>query len=110
MHLFFSTPVWTEQINDFEIINNELKNYIYQEKEKNPIGIKKSNINGWHSEGFDLKNESLKKFVNEISNHIGTAVKDMGWDLESQVAKITSMWAIINNKDAFNELAEKIIL
>ena len=53
MHLFFSTPVWTEQINDFEIINNELTNYIHQEQEKNPIGIKKSNINGWHYEGFD---------------------------------------------------------
>ena len=41
MHLFFSTPVWTEQINDFEIINNELKNYIYQEQEKNPDWSKK---------------------------------------------------------------------
>ena len=27
----------------------------------------------------------------------------MGWDLESQIAKITSMWSIINKKDAFNE-------
>ena len=52
MHLFFSTPVWTEQINDFEIINNELTKYIHQEQEKNPIGIKKSNINGWHSAFF----------------------------------------------------------
>ena len=42
MHLFFSTPVWTEQLNNFEMINNELKNYIYQEKEKAPNGIKKN--------------------------------------------------------------------
>ena len=27
----------------------------------------------------------------------------MGWDLEIQLVKITSMWSIINNKDAFNE-------
>ena len=27
----------------------------------------------------------------------------MSWDLETQIAKITSMWAIINNKYAFNE-------
>ena len=98
MHLFFSTPVWTEQINDFEIINNELIKYIHQEQEKNPIGIKKSNINGWHSEGFDLKNENLKKFINEISFNIGTAVKDMGWDLETQLVRITQMWAIINKE------------
>ena len=103
MHLFFSTPVWIDQINNFETINNELKNYIYEEKEKNPDGVKKSNVNGWHSEGFDLKNERLKKFTNEISNNIGAAIKDMGWDLETQLVKITNMWAIINKDRAFNE-------
>ena len=98
MHLFFSTPVWIEQINNFEIINDELKNYIYQEQEKNPDWCKKSNLNGWHSEGFDLKNENLKNFINEISKNIGAAVKDMGWDLETQLVKITSMWAIIKQR------------
>ena len=34
---------------------------------------------------------------------IGAAVKDMGWDLETQVVKITNMWAIINKDRAFNE-------
>jgi len=103
MHLFFSTPVWIDQINNFESINSELKDYIYQEQEKNPDGVKKSNINGWHSEGFDLKNKTLKNFINEISKNIGVAVNDMGWDLEAQIVKITNMWAIINKNKAFNE-------
>ena len=103
MHLFFSTPVWIDQINNFESVNSELKNYIYKEQEKNPDGIKKSNFNGWHSEGFDLKNENLKNFINEISKFIGVAVNDMGWDLEAQIVKITNMWAIINKNKAFNE-------
>jgi len=103
MHLFFSTPVWVQQINNFESINSELKNYIYQEQEKNPDGVKKSNFNGWHSENFDLKNENLKNFINEVSNNIGAAVNDMGWDLEAQIVKITNMWAIINKNKAFNE-------
>ena len=66
------------------------------------MGKTKSNVKGWHSEDFDLKDEILKSFITEISKSIGSAIKDMGWDL-SQVVKITSMWAIINNKDAFNE-------
>ena len=103
MHLFFSTPVWIDQINNFESINSELKNYIYQEQEKDPDGIKKSNFKGWHSESFDLKNENLKNFINEISKNIGAAVNDMGWDLEAQIVKITNMWAIINKNKAFNE-------
>ncbi len=103
MHLFFSTPVWINELNNSKSINEELKNYIYKEKEKNPEGTKKSNVKGWHSEEFDLKNESLKNFISEISKNIGIAVNDMSWDLENQIAKITSMWSIINNKDAFNE-------
>ena len=103
MHLFFSTPVWIDQINNFESINSELKKYIYQEQEKDPDGVKKSNFKGWHSESFDLKNENLKNFINEISKNIGAAVNDMGWDLEAQIVKITNMWAIINKNKAFNE-------
>jgi len=103
MHLFFSTPVWIDQINNFESINSELQNYIYQEQEKNPDGVKKSNFNGWHSESFDLKNENLKNFINEISKNIGAAVNDMGWDLDAQIVKIANMWAIINKNKAFNE-------
>jgi len=103
MHLFFSTPIWINQINNHESINIELKNYIYKEKEKYPEGNKKSNVNGWHSNDFDLKNENLKNFISAISKNLETAIKDMSWDLESQLVKITTMWAIINNKDAFNE-------
>ena len=103
MHLFFSTPVWIKQLNNFENINNELKSYIYQARKDNPEGVKKSNVNGWHSEGFDLKNQSLKNFITEISNNIGSAIKDMNWDLDSQIVRITNMWAIINKERAFNE-------
>ena len=103
MHLFFSTPVWIKQLNNFENINDELKSYIYQARKDNPEGVKKSNVNGWHSEGFDLKNQSLKNFITEISNNIGSVIKDMNWDLDSQIARITNMWAIINKERAFNE-------
>ena len=103
MHLFFSTPIWINEISNHESINKELKNYIYNQREKTPEGAKKSNVNGWHSEEFDLKDENLKNFISEISKNIGNAINDMGWDLETQVVKITSMWSIINNKDAFNE-------
>ena len=44
MHLFFSTPIWINEIDNYKNINNELKNYIYKEKEKNPEGKIKSNV------------------------------------------------------------------
>ena len=27
----------------------------------------------------------------------------MGWDIQNQIVKITSMWSIVNKKDSFNE-------
>ena len=103
MHLFFSTPVWVSKINNYENINLELKNFIYKEKEINPNGTRKSNVNGWHSDDFDLKNENLKNFISEISQNIGSAINDMGWDLDTQIVKITNMWSIVNTKNSFNE-------
>ena len=37
------------KVNEFETLNEELLKFIYNLKEKDNIGLKKSNINGWHS-------------------------------------------------------------
>ena len=87
MHLLFSTPVWINEINNYENINQELKDFIYEEKEKNPKGTTKSNVKGWHSSEFDLKKSNLKNFISGISNNIEVAINDKGWDLETQIAK-----------------------
>ena len=103
MHLFFSTPIWTSKINNFENINNEMFEYITSLQKKDPGGIIKSNFKGWHSKNFDMKNDTPKKFIESIKNHINIAINDMGWDLTNQSVNIKSIWAIINEKDAWNQ-------
>jgi len=103
MHLFFSTPIWTSKINNFEIINNEMFEYITSLQQKDPLGIVKSNFKGWHSKDFNMKDEKPMSFIRAISNNINSALNDMGWDLTSQSVKIKSVWAIINEKEAWNQ-------
>ncbi len=103
MHLFFSTPVWINEIENFEAINNELSKFIYDLKDSDPDGKKVSNVNGWHSKEFDMQNSSLKNFLQSITPKIRQATIDMGWDTENQIVKITNMWSIINKKDSFND-------
>ena len=103
MHLFFSTPIWSAKITNYKDVNEELYNYILNLREKNPEGIKKSNFNGWHSKDFDLNDETPKKFIYAVSSNINTAFSDMDWDIEKQIVKIRSIWAIINEKGASNE-------
>ena len=103
MHLFFSTPIWSTKIDNYKDVNEEMYNYILNLREQNPEGVKKSNFNGWHSKDFDLNDEVPKKFINAVSSNINTTFNDMDWDIEKQIIKIKSIWAIINEKGASNE-------
>ena len=102
-HLFFSTPVWASKIEGYENINLDLKNYIADLRNNDPVGINKSNSKGWHSQNFNLKDRAVSAFINLISNNINMAINDMGWDLNIQTVKIPNMWSIINKKDSFNQ-------
>lgn len=103
MHLFFSTPIWTSKIDDYDKVNEEMLNFIINLQKKDSTGIVKSNFKGWHSKDFDLKDKCLTKFVTAIKKNINTSLNDMNWDLDSQSVKIANMWAIINEKGALNQ-------
>jgi len=103
MHLFFSTPIWTSKIDDYNKVNEEMLNFIINLQKKDSTGIVKSNFKGWHSKDFDLKDKHLTKFVTAIKKNINTSLNDMNWDLDLQSVKITNMWAIINEKGAWNQ-------
>ena len=103
MHLFFSTPIWASKINNFESVNNEMFDYISSLQKKDPLGIIKSNFKGWHSKNFNMKDKQPKDFIEAIKSNINIALEDMAWDLTNQSVKIQSVWAIINEKDAWNQ-------
>ena len=102
LHLMFSTPIWTSLIPNHEEVNNKMFKYIKSLQSINPMGIAKSNLLGWHSNDFNLEDEEPRYFINSISSSLNSVFNDMGWDLKKQEVKITSMWSIINKKDASN--------
>tara|TARA_B100001559_G_C16441602_1_gene594700 strand:- start:777 stop:1364 length:588 start_codon:yes stop_codon:yes gene_type:complete len=103
MHLFFSTPVWASQIENYNKVNKDILNYILNLQKKDPTGIVKSNFHGWHSHDFNLNDEAPKNFIKAVEQNINKALNDMDWDLNKQDVKISSIWAIINEQGAFNQ-------
>ena len=101
-NLFFSTPVWTFQISNYENVNEEMYNYIKSEQKSNDIGINKSNVKGWHSKDFDLNDKDPQTFIAFILPAIEQVMTDMNWDKIKQTAKINNMWAIINTGGSAN--------
>ena len=47
-NLLFPTPVWTLQLDNYKIVNEQMYDYIKSEQSKDQAGINKSNIKGWH--------------------------------------------------------------
>ena len=102
LHQIFPTPIWTSLINNYEELNKKMYDYIKFLQSQNAKGIRKSNVDGWHSEYFDLELESPRFFIDSIKPNIDKTINDMGWDLKNQKIKITSMWSIINKNNASN--------
>lgn len=101
-NLFFPTPVWALQIENYKQVNEEMYNYIKNLQEEDQVGINKSNIKGWHSKDFNLDDREPKNFISFIFSYIEQVMVDMNWDKQKQIAKINNMWAIINTGGSAN--------
>ena len=102
LNLVFSSPIWGFLINNHEKLNQDLINYINELKKNDPEGVKKSNLLGWHSKDFNMKDEMVLNFFDSIKPNINSALIDMGWDDPINKINITSAWSIINKKNASN--------
>ena len=98
----FPQPIFKYQIDNYKKINEELIKYIYGLHNNDNVGVKKSNINGWHSKPFDLKDDIPNKFYSHINNYIKDVFNKYGWEYNNTKVLCTSMWAIINKKGNFN--------
>ena len=100
----FSQPLFKYQVEDYEVKNKKLLDYIYKLYEKDNLGVQKSNINGWHSKSFDLQDKKNipNEFYVNINSYIVNVFKNFGWAYEPSKVVCTSMWAIINKKGNFN--------
>ena len=56
-NLIFPVPIHQFDVNGFSEIQDELINYVYKIREKDPVGNTISNRNGWQSSPFNLINE-----------------------------------------------------
>ncbi len=70
-NLIFPIPIHQFDVNGFSKIKDELIDYVYDCKKKDPKGVSLSNRGGWQSEGFEIINEDdvLQLFLmNCLSN------------------------------------------
>tara|TARA_B100000902_G_scaffold359943_1_gene376196 strand:+ start:594 stop:1196 length:603 start_codon:yes stop_codon:yes gene_type:complete len=101
-NLFFPTPVWTLQLDDYQLINEQMYKFIKITQSKDQQGISKSNIKGWHSKDFNMQENEPKNFIKFILPAIEQVITDMNWEKQKQSVNINNMWAIINTGGSAN--------
>jgi len=101
-NLFFPTPVWTLQLENYQPINEQMYKFIKINQSKDIDGINKSNIKGWHSKDFDMQENEPKNFIKFILPAIEQVITDMNWEKQKQSININNMWSIINTGGAAN--------
>jgi len=106
IYRLFPEPIFKYKLNNFKNLNKELSKYIYELRDKDNEGLKKSNKGGWHSKNFKLgdKDSVQQKFLLEAEKNIIDVFKNYGWKTNNVPIRIKEMWAIINKNEDFNVL------
>ena len=100
----FPQPLIHYKFEDYKEQNIELEKYIKNLYEKDSNGLQRSNIDGWHSQDFSLKEKDTAayKFFTSLKKYLIDVFKILGWKYDPNKIIMTNMWAIINKKNNFN--------
>lgn len=101
---FFPDPIFRYNVSNYEKYNEDLSSYIYNIYDNDKSGLQLSNINGWHSKPFNLKekNSPPNNFFLGIKDYIYDVFDKYGWVFNPEKIKCEAMWAVINKKGNFN--------
>ena len=97
-NLFFPTPVWTLQLDNYQSINEQMYKFIKITQSKDQQGISKSNIKGWHSKDFNMQENEPKDFIKFILPAIEQVITDMNWEKQKQSININNLGNILDVK------------
>jgi uncharacterized protein (TIGR02466 family) len=94
----FPVPIHIFDVNGFEKIQNDLIDYAYDLKNKEPKGVLFSNCGGWQSSCFLVNNENdiLQSFLMDCLGEFPP--------IKKSVDLIVSAWLNINPPNSFNSM------
>ena len=92
----FPSVIHQFDVNGFNEIQDELIDFVYNMREKDPVGHTISNRRGWQSSCFSIDNENdvLKKFLTNCLAEFPP--------IKKSVRLFVSAWVNINPPEAFN--------
>ena len=99
MKLLFPTVIHELKVDNFRSIKNDLVKFVYEEREKDPQGLKFSNMGGWQSQPTykDYDNILFSTVKNTLMTYFSQNVLDMSKEIVFE-----GLWMNINKKGDYN--------
>ena len=96
----FPNLIHSIQIKNFEKVQNELIDFVYNEESENPIGQLFSNRGGWQSNPFYHQNDNL--LFSTLNKEITSYFSDCSIFRENLKISYTGLWLNINKSGDYN--------
>lgn len=95
----FHTPLFEIQL---DVDNDSLSKKIYQLKEDDKEGVKKSNIGGWHS-GFRDPTDGIELY-DEVFKNLEDILFNLPFNPQISKLDYIDSWSMVNNNGSWNQI------
>lgn len=95
---YFSTMIFQYDVENSEPLNKALLDLTYAERERDQVGVNKSNtaqLGSWHSATGLHKNADYGPLLTEVDAVLSRISHELSY-AKDHVLKVTTMWSIIN--------------
>jgi len=95
---WFPTSIWRFTVASYRTLNEKLMQLIQDERERDPAGMSRSTVLGWHSTDQLHRRPEWQEFVAILHNAISEVGRCYRIDTNQVSLELVTCWAIVNGK------------
>ena len=99
---WFPTSIWRFNVASYQTLNERLMRLIQDERERNPAGMSRSTVLGWHSTDQLHRRPEWQEFVTIVHKAISEVGRSYRIDTKQVSLELATFWAIVNGPLASN--------
>jgi uncharacterized protein (TIGR02466 family) len=97
--ILFPTPIYFKELQGTKELNKQLFKDIKSWMKKDPEGVEKTNVNGWHSQTNQNQKPEYQPLIKQMFTMVEQIFQDMGY--QPRIA-LGNMWSNVNYPGGFN--------
>src|SRR5215813_9494796 len=97
---WFPTSIWRFNVAGYQTLNQKLMQLIQDERQRDPVGMSRSTVLGWHSTDQLHRRPELQEFVAMVHDNVAEVGRAYRIDTNQASLELATCWAMVNGKMA----------